>query len=762
MHRISASNVTIAGKSFVLTKLDLVNNTLSTDTFSGTYHEVNLIDRSGSVYHWINDIVDTLLYRARAIRDLGGYMTVGWFSGPGQYKIVIKGAKVDDNVINILNGLRSTVGTTCFSEILRETADDLISLETLAERHVVNLMTDGQAVVRDVQAEIQASLAAAAEISDVAFALNTIGVGNYYNRKFLVDLAATTQYGRMIHLDDMRNNVFTIALDELTGESLNVLNQHANITIDQAGILLYTQGKVVVGDFDQDVVFAGFNSEDEEQGIFFLTDKPIKKMSVEFGGETADIAITKPVTLEEMDKLSGLYAYAYYAFTKMNNKKLAFDIVRSNIKDKHIATVVSKAFTHSELGEAAKILYDASFNTLTRYIDGKCGPAFMPASSFTSVLDVLTKLAQDDKAQYIPFHDLEVNDKVKKLRTQLGTEYKRATRKVTDTEDLFTKQTAAVKSAVDLVFAEDRLNTSIRFKVPGTVKLAHGAAKRVGLPQDYEAFLYRNHMIIKDGFLNVPMVEFIVDSMTTMHYLEEVNKKYPGFLKAFQNLNELTYYVMLDLKRIPLVRADDLEDVDVDVLVERTLDINNLEVKQKAVKYLIEDQEAQTSGTHKAGSFKPLTADQIQVLKDHGISHHGAYQGVNNVAPTVDNCDQYETREVYTYVKGFSSIPSRSAVEKKLAAGKTMTSAEQALFDALKQYTALIVDKKPMEAIKALKEELKTITNELLDLRNHMAAIKISTVLNNAWFNEIVLDEKDSAQLGRDVILKAKRVAEYI
>lgn len=767
MHTVQTSQVTIGGQVKHLTSVTLNQNAISLDdVFKGMYHEINLIDRSGSIGSQINAVVDALIVRAEAVRKINGYFTVAWFSGPGQYSIVLKAAKVDDNIIKLLNNLRSTIGTTCFSEVLGAVVDTLDELRGLADITIVNLMTDGQPVVRDVHAEIQLSLGFAQTIGGMIGTINTIGIGSYYNRQFLVDLASKSKYGRMVHLDNLKDQIFEFILSDFHTEAENVLNTTVQLTFKSGtttveGVVVYANEKVNILKLDQSGIAYDGMTPDGKQSFIAITEQAVDVVGVAIDGKIEECTSVKGVT--DVDKETALYAYAYYAFNTMNNRKLAYDIIRSNLKDKHAATQLSQAFTHSELGSVSELLYDCAVSEVHRFIDGKCGPSFQPTSAFTSVLDVLSKIAEDEKCLFIPYNDLEINEEVTKLRNKHISEYARTTRKVTDVQDAF-KSKGSTTSPVDLVFAEDRLNVSARFKIEGVVELNANAAARTGLDVFHECHKFRTHTFIKDGVLNVQVAEFMVTDGIA-DYLQEVNKKYRGFVKHCilgSNEDGTLNYFMLDFKRIPFIKSTSLEEVSVDTLIQKTLAINNLEVTQKAIKYLIEDQEALTSGTTKTGTFKKLTVDQIQVLKDHGITSANVYQGIANVAPTVDALDSYETREVYTYVKGFSAIPSRTAVQKKVMANKAMTASESALHNALLNLELNLEGMKPRAAIAELNYQLADVRKQLLQLRNELSQMKITTVLNNAWFNSITLDENDSADLGNDVILKAKRVVEYV
>lgn len=747
------SKLTIAGQSAYLSAFDV---TFSEGAVAKkTYHEINLLDRSGSMYSSLDRAVDTLIERAKVIQEHDGFLSVGWFSSEGQHKFVFKGVKVTDEVFQLIETLRNTVGATCFNEILGDTVGLLKTHANLADVTVVNLLTDGQSCVYDVKKEMTASRENAAEIGKLISSFNAIGYGSHYNREFLVELTGKSPYGRFVHIEDV-GNIYLDTLNILGNEVLDSRPSRLKITHKAANsAFIYTSGKTFISRNGSSIEFANFNSKADVHTLYVVTEEAIKTMAVEIEDQVFELK--HEGTIDEEVRLPALYAMAYEAYLTLNDRKTAFDILKNNVKDKHLATQVVGAFTYSEIGATADLLYRAAHDESLRFQDGKCGPSFMPASATTSVFDVLNMLANDDEAKMIPFHDVEISKELTAARKKFTSTYNRTTRKVTDSEDIFKSMPGGTISDLSsLVYAEDRLNINIRFTIKGTAKINHLAAQRVQLPENFETYKYRNFSIIKDGTLNVKVLEVMVGKETAAEFAT-INKKHRGFIRY----NEDNIF-LLDLSKVPFMRSTSLEDVDVKVLTNLTIANNNLEVEQKAVKILIAEQESMTKATIKTGEFKAFTAEQIKVLEDHGIRSDGSYQGINKSAPKVDALDSYQTREVYTYVSGFSSLPSANAIKKKLDAGKKLTASEQAVHDAIQNHSAKIAGMKPVEAIKALNGALKDIRTELLKIRGELSMFKLTTILNNAWFGQITLDEKDSADLGDGVILKAKRVTEYV
>jgi hypothetical protein len=186
-----------------------------------------------------------------------------------------------------------------------------------------------------------------------------------------------------------------------------------------------------------------------------------------------------------------------------------------------------------------------------------------------------------------------------------------------------------------------------------------------------------------------------------------------------------------------------------------------LEIDQKVYGYLVDKGYEKITIAEKQGAFANYTLEQIEVLKDHGISKANVYGAISPKTAVAADCDYYEIKLIETYVKGFTTLPP---VEKSLTKPKK-TPAEQAIFDA---YTRVVeqhkfsADTLSKAQVLELEKMQKNIKMDLLEIRNQMSAIKISSVLNNVWFTGVIIDEKGKAELPDNVMMNVKYAKEYI
>ena len=82
------------------------------------------------------------------------------------------------------------------------------------------------------------------------------------------------------------------------------------------------------------------------------------------------------------------------------------------------------------------------------------------------------------------------------------------------------------------------------------------------------------------------------------------------------------------------------------------------EYKQKCINYYLDKfNDNATAAQKKVGIFEGKTADQIQVLTDHGLEKSGSYKGVDKTTTPAADCDFYMARSFEFSFKGMKAIP---------------------------------------------------------------------------------------------------------
>ena len=162
-------------------------------------HHIHVLDRSGSMWADIDDLIENVKDTIRFIPD-GDYVSIIWFSGADQCNVLIKGAQKNDSLYKLLDSLKSTLGVTCFSTPMKEVGNIIGDLKAICPNFSVTVFTDGQPVVSwGTEEEIRRTLENIDVWKDEVLALNTIGYGNYYDQDFLKQMSAKSVFGQFIH-----------------------------------------------------------------------------------------------------------------------------------------------------------------------------------------------------------------------------------------------------------------------------------------------------------------------------------------------------------------------------------------------------------------------------------------------------------------------------------------------------------------------------------------------------------------------------------
>lgn len=716
------------------------------------YHHIHIIDRSISMQYNLDDLIDNVLKTLNYI-PANDLLSVIWFSSQGQYKTVIKGKEKGANIKSIkntLNGLRSVLGTTCFSDPIKEVSFVIDEIYDKCENISITFFTDGHPVIPwTIDEERRKIFKSLNHVKDKVISINTIGYGNYYNRELLQEIADVTEYGRFFHSQE--------------------INEYQNIFEGHFDILNDTCTSSIAIEHQKDIVYLGNNFTklspkqlklsrlDKETNSFYLVggSKDFTFTIDEEEYKSSDI--TEVISKDDIETF--LYAYAYNLF--YNGKRLAcFDIVAKNLRDKKLADTQMSSFASNEVANYENIVYNCIFDKTARHIDGKCSANYLPKHNAHCVMDVMLTLSEND-SYYIPYH------KEAEAYTRIG-------RKVVDTENRFVKSDKPVTSNFDnFVFAKDKLNLSIAFMVNGKVKLNPKAAKRAGLDVDFPSQIHRTHTVIKNGALNmntivVGMNKNICNSLkklgTTVTEFTDNPKDY-GFDKDY-------VIAKIDLASLPIINRTYIEKVTMAKVFTACQELLENKAYQKCLNFYLKKIYAACPEAKQEKVFKSFNDIQIRVLEDHGIDKYGNYVGINNKMKSSAESDSYEIRKMTFTFKGFSSLPSLKDVEKKLKANKSLTPSQDLLYRSEQKLIKLIEAKhgtftETDLSIKELIEaELKIVKRAIKKQNYWLSGLKIAKVLTCDWFVELTnVDKKGNYVFEQDekvLLVKSEKAVEYI
>lgn len=771
---VNIGGVPYLGYSYVLSEKNI--RVKSEKKSSSAVHYIGLIDRSGSMYGTIEDLIDQVQRLFSQLRPQDFFSLI-WFSGEGDYKTLLKGAQYNQKLHSLLDSLRSVRGTTCFSESIRESETIIEELGSIADNVVVTLFTDGCPVVTNVQREIDLCRTLVEGMRSKITSFNCIGFGNYYNREFMQSLAARSEQGRYVHISQIKD--FEPVYRETAERARDLSNCSVRLAGTSDAQVLYQSGKFVSlleGELELDHI----DLEDNQITVLIpeghvavsnllINGEVIHALRTAQSGKTTvmeypqeDIMINTSEWFVESTELLYAYAAALYAQKKT---KAARQIVVRNLGDKVIADAMTSAFTYSEMGETTKMLEEAIVDQAARHT-ATCDISYIPAPDAVCVMEVLGVLS-NSPSLYVPFAHKSSQEgftEEQYAARLLLKPYSRVREQVVDSQNIFATQPGELAVRCDdLVYAEDRPNVSLRFTIPGHATLNARAAARVSLPESYPVSRYQTHTFVKDGNLNIQNAEFLLDAGSYNHM---VIRDVPMTV-----LNKQDGRVILHLSKMPIINEEMMEVATMNLATiaesvkNMTRDEALLKVTRERVKTL---KTLMGADAELYEDFAQLTEDQVQVLLDHGIDKRSVYNGISNErAERTENSDYYMVREISLYPAGMSSLPSVASVVKKLDEGKKLTPREELILKALDTVDltlSIYEDEATEERLKILTQLLDSVKGRIVRRRNELSQFKIAMVLNVNFETLAGLDfnEKTKTAEFDGVCLKMDRVRQFI
>lgn len=686
-----------------------VKKTKTVNVPKGVNH-LFVYDRSGSMGGVLDDLTKDLKTKLRDTKT-GDTVSIGWFSGTGQFNWPLKGYKVEKGddfktIDKIIDQNDHTIGMTCFSEVLADSETVVNDLKPFGNTYSLMFFTDGMPTVYPYETEIKKIFSAIDRIAGKVAVSLLVGYGNYYNKELMSQMAERLG-GTLIHQSDLSG--FTSKLDAHMERSRSsepkVLVElqslpHSNgfaFSVSDTGVavLAVENGKV-----------AFTPTKAATDYVYVVTDK---KPS---GG--TDVTTKVQTSHKSVDTMLKATYGAALGFVQRGNTDLALDVL-SALGDVALVTSTNNAFTNADYGKVEDAIVNAMNTAAARWVGGRKVNC-LPSEDALCLLDVLDLLQADEAAEFQPFHEEFKYTKV------TGS---------TKTKDGYPtfhpdKETRVPLGA--LVWNDTKLNLSMRAKINGHIDTPKGP--KVGLGKTYDTYVYRNYTIVKDGCLNVQKLPVAVSKSTYDTLLKEglIDKEhdrhYPGRV----------YLVHLD--RIPVVnRKIARANTSAKDLCKESLEEMKIMADLKVFNYLRNEVEPKDERT----IDDALTQEQEDYLKELGVTRGG----FNPPTEKLPSTDFYMAKEFEIKIKGLSSLPKVDEVVKKTADKKaSLTTSQQLVAEALKVAASVY---KPGEApnskektvLMGLDALILDSKNKLRELRTGIQKAKFAVLLGKTGFNDL-------------------------
>lgn len=700
-------------------KLFVIEQSVKNDGVSenrGTVNHIWLYDRSGSMWESIKELTNQMIKLSRQIPK-GDTLSIGWYSSKGQRNFILKGFKISEDsdydvLENAILNNNSTIGLTCFSEIIEDTAQVIEDLSIFSDVYSFHMFTDGY----DNSSSNKEIFDAISKIKGKLSSAMYVGFGYYYNKELLTKMAEHTG-AMLIHssmISDYSDSITRLV--DLSGSS-SPKQQVLPPVEDPMAVFTITPQGVILGSVNDDGMVSVSPQGERTQLYYVSTTAP----------DGADIIDVANVGEDDFDLMASLYASSL-VLTQQMKTDVALEIV-GGLGDKSFIDRVANSYTIDEYGAVEYKLEEAVNDQSKRYVYGK-DTNYLPKIDAFCVFDVVTKLMEDDDVSFYPYHDGFVYNKVSKP---------------TVTNDEYAKFQAVDNPACpmdDLVWHKNRLNLSVRAVINGSIDLRDKngkSASDVGLSDNFPVFVYRNYTFIKDGVTNVKKF-YVSTSLETKKYFED-----KGVVIDDGDDFDCDGIYGIDISGLPAINRELAEGntsaTNLCKWLKRDMEISG---ELKSLKNFLKVEFDSSS----SDETKLINEQQKEFLVANGvdIDRGGVY---NPKVDVVDSSDMYIAKKFDVKIKGLSSLPSVNAVMKKINADKKRTLSESVVEVGITSYEAFreTTDDEDMRKL-WLNKEITRLKIEQKSLRQDIQRTKFSILLSKKWFDEF--DNREDNQLEFD------------
>lgn len=691
------------------------------------------IDRSGSMSWLLRSLVKDLKQKVREL-PAGDTITLGWFSGERERGFVLKGYKIGEKedyvaLDRAISSFESSVGMTCFSEILDETETVIKELSVFGSKYALCFFTDGYPTVGNYGREVERINMAIDKIKGSLTAGLVVGYGDYYNKELLTKMSERLG-ASLVHSSDLP--AFSVAFKTFTEDAREASGTSVEVSYQGAiGVqaLFSLNGKQInVLPVEKAATVRVPLTKRAQDTLYVLaagapyTSKEVKLTDKAFIGRTA----------KQEALIKGAYAAACILTQRVKTDQ-AIEVL-GTLGDKAMIDAVTNAFTAAEYGAAEDGLREAMAGPSKRMTKGRDTNYVPPANAYC-LLDLLEDLQQ---AKMLPFHK-DFNYK----RVGAKAEVKPGYGKFTPVENASTAMST-------FTWNESRLNLSVLANIKGTVDLQERDGKKpsdFGLLANYPTAVWRNYTIVKDGALNVtqlPVTGISKDLATKLAGLNIIGASEVQLDKDGK-VSDTVY--TLDLTKLPIVNRS----------------IANGKTSAKALCKLINN-DFEYKGKLKVFKFYRDALEEAKAKAEGPVGDVATFLEANGIkngsfsAPTepLKFEDFYDAKTFDIDVKGFSSLPKVLDVVKKLDEKKALKPVEELVAAGIKAYRAAGVENMQAEVAKAwLDSQVKAIGEAQRANRREIQETKFAIVLGKKWFDEFTSREEGTLDVdGRTFVFK--------
>jgi len=672
-----------------------------------------IYDRSGSMSWLLSELCNQLIDLSKKLPK-GDSLTLGWFSGEGDFNWIFKGFRIIDNtdyksLEAAIKKNSSSRNTTCFSEILTDTNTVVDDLFVISKTFSFNLFTDGYPVVSNYQREVDKIFAAIAKVKGKIHTAMLVGYGSYYNKELMAQMSE--KLGAMLihssEIKDYTNHI--VKLITLSG-SCEPKEEIEPLVQNTLAIFSINDQGVVILSVDGDKIFVAPEKGKSTMIYYLTTERPNKK-----SWDKVDIS---SIDFASSDSLArAIYASAL-VMSQQTKTDLAMEVI-GKAGDKAVIDKLNNAFMVEEFGATEEFISKAVNDVSFRFTAGR-DPAYLPKADAFCVYDALNLLTEDDKSAFFPYHEKFAYEKI-----GVSTSEKEGYSK-------FIADKTCKCPFNTLIWHESRLNLSVQTTVKGTIELKSVNGKtpaHIGFTNIYPTFVFRTYTFVKDGHTH-----------TKVFYLTSSDATYKKFknegIVTDDDFKKSSVYA-IDIGKLPAINrvlaGDHISGME---LCKNVLKEQRLKGEIKALKWLKNNVLGEKE--EEPGTF---TEEQAAFLRENGIlvDRGGLYSPPTEKS---DPVDFYMAKTFDIKLSGLASLPAVKKVIEKIASKKSRTPSESLIETGIILWDSKKSSLKDKAEITAWFEQtLKEKQKELRALRSSIQKIKMAVILGRKWFEEFTSRE---------------------
>lgn len=684
-----------------------------------THNHVWLFDRSGSMTNTIHGLVDDMVQQLDLLPN-GDFLTLGWFSGEGQSAFIISGHRLEASsrpvIVGQLRKYASTVGTTCFSEILGQTAPLMDTLNEFDPLTNLVFFTDGHPVVNNYAAEVSKITSALHALRSRVAAAVLIGYGPYYNKELMAEMAeilgATFIHSSSLTDYNTATRQFLTDAAEIGGRRISVQlpanhSPYPCFSLNGDSLVVYAP--------DTEGVFYYAPPRRGRNSFWSITTEPQTDLECSTLLDSAD-----PKDLD-----AGVLRAVYGAALMLSQRTkvdAAMEILNA-LGDAALVNRLVNAFTNDEYGAAESNIRQAIRSPKGRWTAGYSRA--LPKRDAYCLVDLMDMLT-DDGALFLPGHP--------------AFQYRRIGVKTTPKAGapVFKTNDLAAIPIDTLTWNDSKLNLSVTCRLPGTVKLDENAEK-FGFAANYPTYKWRSYSLVRDGNYNVNQLPVLVKPATA-NCLVDSNLANRGKWPA----EDGRVPVIIDLTKLPVMNRQ-MADNMTSAKALGQLAVDELVLENRCYALGVFIRQLEEAGAEPV-TPSPLTPNQLEYLAKFHIGVNGFQPPAEAEEPT----DSYVAKEFTIKIASFSGAADPLEVEEKkklIESGKggrkKITPKDELMLETLQWIDSTC----GRTTLNRLRLELAEQRRALRSLRRRIQRIKFAILLGKRWFDEFSSREENTVNV---------------